>query len=73
MGNGTKNQEKTKSLWARVGMSIYLTDDEYKRIRALMDSDPLRAQNLLVELFKTRGIMNGESYIPQCDDFEFYA
>ena len=59
-----------KRLWARIGMSVDVTDDEYYVIKTLMDGgleDEVR--KILMPLFLNRGYFDGDSYMPgnYCD------
>lgn len=54
-----------KKLWARIGMSVDITDDEYYVIKTLLDGgleDEVR--EILLNLFKNKGYFNGDSYMP---------
>ncbi|MES5398269.1 hypothetical protein ABU952_19440 [Bacillus amyloliquefaciens] len=57
------NQEVPyKTVWARAGMSIYLTDEEIQQIR----SDPSRFSSIMVTVFdEQRYEIDGESYLPR--------
>jgi hypothetical protein len=59
-----------KRLWARIGMNVDVTDEEYDVIKILLDGGlEDEARKILWELFKTRAYMNGDSYMPgnHCD------
>ena len=59
-----------KRLWARIGMSVDVTDDEYDEIKNLMeDGFEYEAKEMVSELFRIRGYCNGDSYMPgnYCD------
>lgn len=59
-----------KKLWARIGMSVDITDEEYEVIKTLMDGGiEEEARKILFQLFVDRGYINGDSYMPgnYCD------
>ena len=59
----------TKRLWARIGFSLDVTIEEYEEIKSQMKNNPSKAETLLYNLFKERGKMDGNSYLPaDCDD-----
>lgn len=59
----------TKRLWARIGFSLEVSAEEYEEIKFQMKNNPSEAEGLLYNLFKKRGEMDGNSYLPaDCDD-----
>ena len=59
-----------KRLWARIGMSVDVTDEEYDVIKTLMDSGlEDGAKTILAAMFHSRGYFDGDSYMPgnYCD------
>lgn len=52
-----------KKVWARVGMDIYLTDDQYSRLAKEDVSDVLWEA-----IKKGEYIVSGESYLPSRDN-----
>lgn len=59
-----------KRLWARIGMSVDITDDEYYVVKTLLDAGlDKEARSILLDLFLDRGYFNGDSYMPgnYCD------
>lgn len=63
-----------KRLWARIGMSVDITDEEYAEIKALLNENKRQEVNkILSQMFLNRAYRNGESYMPgnycgACDD-----
>ena len=56
---------KTKKLWARIGMTLEVTEEEYESIRSKMESekrDTLTSEE--IARFLNDGRPDGESYIP---------
>ena len=67
-----------KRLWARIGMSIPCTDEEYEELKLLMETDVDKAQDLLWKMVYKTSYYDGESYLPpdaddnpNHEDFEF--
>ena len=59
-----------KRLWARIGMSVDVTDEEYDVIKTLMDGGLKdEVKEILSKLFRDRGYLDGDSYMPAnyCD------
>lgn len=61
-----------KKIWARIGMSSEVTDEEYEDLKKLAmhngrldDLNDTDFPDWLIEKFKNKAIMDGESYIPQ--------
>lgn len=64
-----RNPYATKKLWARIGFSLEVSVEEYEELKIKMETNPSEAESLLYNLFKERGEMNGNSYLPaDCDD-----
>lgn len=53
-----------KRLWARIGMSIPCTDEEYEELKLLMETDTDKAQDLLWKMVYKTSYYDGESYLP---------
>ena len=57
-----------KKRWSRIGMTSDVSDEEYKKIKKLtnskIDSEFAEGQRLISKLFRERGRMNGNSYMP---------
>lgn len=53
-----------KNLWARIGFTVQVTDEEHKKIKDMMLHNPDEAQNYLNALFKEKGQKDGDSYLP---------
>lgn len=75
-----------KELWGRIGMSVKVDDSTYERLKILMNSGEIEDNNeaamLLRNLFRTKGEIDGNCYLPEsgcCDcnpnnyefDFEY--
>lgn len=58
-----------KSLWFRVGMTVNVDDETYERLINAMNNED-GVENELVELIRTKGILDGESYAPAESDSE---
>lgn len=56
--------EGNKKLFARIGMSCEVTDNEYENLKQLMQTDENAAAEWLYEKFKNCGSFDGESYLP---------
>ena len=57
---------RTYSLWGRLGMSVRLTEDEHKTISKLLEEGRSEeASAVIFTLFKTRGVFDGDSYVPE--------
>ena len=59
-----------KRLWARIGMSVEITDEEYDAIKTWMDAGlEDKTREILSGLFRNRGYFDGNSYMPgnYCD------
>jgi len=71
----------SRIIWARIGMSVMITDEQYEALKAEAYSeeaskaygydlyDDLDVPRWLLKKFKEEGRINGDSYIPQ-DEFE---
>jgi hypothetical protein len=54
-----------KRLWARIGMSVDVTDEEYTKIKTMMEDGRLsEAREILVDMFLNRAYLIGDSYMP---------
>lgn len=54
-----------KTLWARVGMSIDITDAEHEKLIQLINNgDDDMARAIISKLFLNQGRINGDSYMP---------
>ena len=54
-----------KTLWARVGMSVDITEEEHTQIKQLIECGrDDEAGKILTELFVNRGYFSGDSYMP---------
>ena len=51
------------TVWGRIGMSVSLTKAEYDHLCELLKNGDDAAE-MLAPLFKSRGVIDGESYIP---------
>ena len=67
-----------KRLWARIGTTIRCTDEEYERLKELMETDTSKAQIMLWELYYFNHELDGDSYLPpdaddnpNHDEFDF--
>lgn len=67
-----------KRLWARIGTTIQCSDEEYEKLKELMETDEDKAQSFLWDLYNKHHELDGESYLPADtddnpneDDFEF--
>jgi hypothetical protein len=60
------NAPKTRKVWARIGMSLPLTDEEYKQWKEKYgaESDLGELDDKDLERFTKEGVVDGESYIP---------
>ena len=57
-----------KTVWARLGVSINLTDEEYKKFHCASNSEnDYEFAKLLAEKVKNRDYkIDGECYVPEC-------
>lgn len=57
-----------KTIWARIGMELEVTDEEYESIKAKADNDDYEfdEDDELAKRFVSDGKLSGESYIPDC-------
>lgn len=60
-----------KTIWARVGMSLEVSDAEYNHLRELVmleggGFDDLDIDDDFAHRFQKNGYVDGESYIPGC-------
>lgn len=57
-----------KKIWARIGMTAEVSDEEYEIITKLtnskLDNEFAEGQHLISKLFRERGHMDGNSYLP---------
>lgn len=53
-----------RRLWARIGMSLEVTEEEYEEICALLKDNPEKAAHWLYEKFASMGSFDGDSYLP---------
>ena len=53
-----------KRLWARIGMSVDISDEEYAKIKVLLQEDEEKTRAILTQLFTNKGYLNGDSYMP---------
>ena len=67
-----------RQLWARVGMQICCTDEEYEKLQQLVKTDEEAARELIWNLIFFNHEFTGESYLPggvdenpNEEDFEF--
>lgn len=58
-----EEEDRPYTVWGRIGMSVSLTKAEYERLCELLKNDGDAAE-MLVPLFRSRGVIDGESYIP---------
>ena len=65
-----------KKIWARIGTTIPLTDEEYKTfINALRDRDYDKAADIIWSTDSLKWVYDGDSYIPcepECLDMKGY-
>lgn len=54
-----------RRLWARIGMSLEVTEDEYQEICTLIKNTPEKAARWLYEKFASIGSFDGNSYLPK--------
>lgn len=56
-----------KTIWARIGMELEVTDEEYEYIKAKADNDDYEfdEDDDLAKRFVSDGKLSGESYIPE--------
>lgn len=52
-----------KKVWARIGMSVEVTDEEYKEIKKNFGCED-ELSDEVVAMFISRGKPDGDSYIP---------
>lgn len=69
-----------KTIWARIGMSVEITDEEFEKLKNTAHDPNSKAYGYdlygdldvtewLLEKFQKSGKINGDSYIPQ-DEFD---
>ena len=56
-----------KTLWARIGMSVSVTDEEYDKMQELIAEDEDEASEMISKIFLERGVIYGDSYMPGND------
>ena len=61
------NQKKTHKVWARIGITIHVTEEEYNRFKKIA-TEELNEED--AEFFRKNGYVDGESYIPE-EVFEY--
>ena len=58
-----------KKLWARIGTTVEITDEEHEKLKVLFQENEDEARKVLTQLFVKRGYLNGDSYMPDgCAD-----
>ena len=62
-----------KTLWARIGMRVSVTDEEYDKMKELIARDTDEASEMISKIFLERGVIYGDSYMPSnycfgCED-----
>lgn len=58
-----------KKIFARIGMSCEVSDEEHEKLAVLMKDNLGEAAHRLHELFMARGKFDGVDYLPaSCDD-----
>jgi hypothetical protein len=61
------SDEKTKTIWARIGMSLKVSDYEYWKLKERIEKEgciEMDQDNELLKRFLKDGYADGESYIP---------
>lgn len=53
-----------KRLWARIGTSFTCTDEEYEKLKLLMETDIEKAREYVWTLIYGRYYFDGDSYMP---------
>lgn len=57
-----------KKIFARIGMTAEISDEEYERIKKLtnskLDNEFVECQRLMSKIFREKGHMDGNSYMP---------
>lgn len=55
-----------KTIWARIGMELEVSDEEYENIKAIADGDDYNfdGDDELAKRFVLNGKASGDSYIP---------
>lgn len=69
-GNRDQQTDATRQLWARVGMSFYLTDAEYEKFCEFAEKETDELCIYIPELIKKGEVtLDGETYFPEdCND-----
>lgn len=69
-GDRVLQTNATRQLWARVGMSFYLTDAEYEKFCEFAEKETDELSIYIPELIKKgRAVLDGETYFPEdCND-----
>ena len=69
-GNRVLQTDTTRQLWARVGMSFYLTDAEYEKFCEFAEKETDELSIYIPELIKKgKAVLDGETYFPEdCND-----
>ena len=69
-GDRVLQTNATRQLWARVGMSFYLTDAEYEKFCEFAEKETDELSIYIPELIKKgKAVLDGETYFPEdCND-----
>lgn len=69
-GNRVLQTDATRQLWARVGMSFYLTEFEYEKFCEFAEKETDKLSIYIPELIKKgKAVLDGETYFPEdCND-----
>jgi hypothetical protein len=60
-----KEKKTMKRLWARMGMSVDVTDEEHAElVELLKEGKEDEAREIIVDMFLCNGYINGDSYMP---------
>ena len=60
-----REQNKTHKLWARIGITVLVTEDEYNKLKKQTTVDDQVLTDEQAKWFITNGYADGESYIPE--------
>ena len=63
MAKKYRNTADKKIIWARIGMFVEVSNDEYERYKEEWQDDEMPED--LYELFKVKGKIGGNSYVPE--------
>ena len=59
-------QKKTHKLWARIGITVLVTEEEYNKYKKMVLEDEIRyLTQEQAEWFRKNGYADGDSYIPE--------